>query len=163
DAGQAGGDFPGDERAPGDDGEGSERGPEPDGPRGGSVAAPGPSFAAEVNLTLRHLDLPLLTAAGHARHPGEAPALGALDPALARRLAEAAARHPDSTFCVTIVSERGHAIAHGCCRPARDRPGRKGQRDGPPSPPASGFTFASSSRAGPPGGLGAWTLTLPGR
>jgi hypothetical protein len=131
--------------------------------------------ASEVNLTLRHLDIPFLTAAGRAHRAGEARSLGVLDPALARRLAEAAARHPGSKFCVTIVDSDGHAIGHGCARPRRQRrtgkrraprkPGN-GQRDGPPPEPppaASAFAFTASDDPGPPGGFGSWLLTLPGR
>ena len=139
----------------------------------------GPANAAEVNLTLRHLDIPFLTAIGnsalaYAQRPGEARSLGVLDPALARRLAEAAARHPGSTFCVTITDSEGRAIGHGCCKPGRrrkprrSRNQRRGQRDGPPPPatppPATpAFTFTPSGAPGPPGGFGSWVLTLPGR
>jgi hypothetical protein len=144
---------------------------------GGSAGQPEAGIASEVNLTLRHLDIPFLTAQGRAQRPGEARSLGVLDPALARRLAEAAARHPDSKFCVTIVDSEGHAIGHGCTRPRKPaRPGnrrtprkpRKGQRDGPPppSPPASAsasaFTFTPRDDPGPPGGFGSWLLTMPG-
>jgi len=109
------------------------------------------------------MDIPLLTALGLARRPGEARGLGALDPALARRLAEAAARSPDSELCLTIVNGDGHAIGHGCARPLRARKaGHRGQRDGPPAAPAGTFTFAPSGKAGPPGGFGSWILTVPG-
>ena len=132
------------------------------GPGGESAAGPGPGVASEVNLTLRHLDIPFLTAAGRARRPGEARSLGVLDPALARRLAEAAARHPGSTFCVTIVDADGHAVGHGCARPRRRRgPGKSRKKRGPP--PASAFTFTPRDDPGPPGGFGSWLLTLPGR
>jgi hypothetical protein len=125
-----------------------------------------------VNLTV-----PLATVMGLAWRPGEARGLGALDPDLARELAEAAARNPHSKFCVTILDDDRHAIAHGCGKPIRIRPrqssksgkpskSRRGQRDGPPPPdrPAStaSTTFAPSGKPGPPGGLGAWILTLPG-
>jgi hypothetical protein len=123
---------------------------------GGSAPDPGASFASEVNLTLRHLDIPLLTALGLARRPGEARTLGALDPALARSLAEAAARHPGSTFCLTIVNADGHAVGHGCCKPVRKAPPGTG-------PPARDFTITPSGKPGPPGGYGSWLLTLPGR
>jgi hypothetical protein len=139
------------------------------GPAGGGAADPEPAVAAEVNLTLRHLDIPFLTAAGRGQRAGEARSLGILDPALARRIAEAAARHPGSKFCLTIVDEEGHAIGHGCCRPRRSRksrkPGksRKGQRAGPEPPVASTFTLTPSDETGPPGGFGSWILTLPGQ
>jgi hypothetical protein len=136
-------------------------------PGSGQAPGTGPSFASDVNLTLRHLDIPFLTAMGHAQRPGEARGLGALDPALARRLAEQAARHPDSTFCLTVVNSDGHAIGHGCCKPARrakDRPSRGPAPPGPAPPGVAGdFTFTRSSKPGPPGGYGSWTITLPGR
>ncbi|HTU75065.1 MAG TPA: DUF222 domain-containing protein [Trebonia sp.] len=129
----------------------------------GTAGHPGSvGTAAEVNLTLRHIDIPLVTAAGRAQRPGEARSLGTLDPALARRLAEAAARHPDSKFCVTIVNGEGHAIGHGCCKPRKRRSSRKGQRDGPPPPVSSAFTLSLGDAPGPPGGFGSWLLTIPG-
>jgi hypothetical protein len=131
------------------------------GPGSGSARDADPAVAAEVNLTLRHLDIPLFTAAGTGQQPGEARSLGPLDPAIAHRLAEAAARHPDSTFCVTITDSEGHAIGHGCCTPRTSRKMRKGQRDGPPPPATSTFTFTPGTGPGPPGGYGSWVLTLP--
>jgi hypothetical protein len=131
---------------------------------------PNPALAASVNLTV-----PLVTVMGLAWRPGEARGLGALDPDLARKLAEAAARNPHSKFCVTMVDDERQAIAHGCCKPIRPRKSgksskwsksRRGQRDGPPPPdrPVSTTraTFTPSGKPGPPGGLGSWILTLPG-
>jgi hypothetical protein len=123
---------------------------------GGSAAESGASFAGRVNLTLTEMDIPLLTALGLVRRPGEARNLGALDPALARTLAEAAARNPGSTFCITIVNRDGHAIGHGCLKPARTR---KNKATGPPVV----VTITRRDRAGPPGGYGSWSVTLPGR
>ena len=122
-----------------------------------------PGLAAEVNVTLRHIDIPFVTAAGYAQRLGEARSLGVLDPALARKLAEAAARHPDSTFCLTLVNQDGRAIGHGCCKP------RKGPHAGtaasgfPSSPLPSAFTLTPRAGPGPPGGFGSWILTLPGQ
>jgi hypothetical protein len=139
-------------------------------PGSGSARDPEPAVAAEVNLTLRHLDIPFFTAAGTGQRPGEARSLGPLDPGIARRLAEAAARHPGSTFCVTIVNGDGNAIGHGCCTPrSRRKPHNRarGQRDGPPPPPpppaAPGFTLTPGQGPGPPGGYGSWILNLPGQ
>jgi Domain of unknown function (DUF222) len=125
---------------------------------GGSPAPPGVAgLAANTNLTI-----PLLSLLGLAQHPGDAHGLGALDPDLARQLAAAAARHPGSTWCVTVTDQDGHAIGHGCARPARTRRGKRpgpggdgaaGNRDGP------GFTPAGP---GPPGGYGTWHLTIAG-
>jgi hypothetical protein len=124
-----------------------------------------------VNLTI-----PMGTATGHHDRPGEAWELGALDPALARQLLAAAARSPGSEFCVTVTDERGFAVGHGCCKPAK--PAKPGNRDrrppgtAPPgpSPPEGRATFtprdggwhSGCHSVGPPGGLGSWTLTLPG-
>jgi hypothetical protein len=148
---------------------------------GGSAGA-GPSVAARANLTLSALDIPLLTALGLAQRPGEARGLGALDPGLARELAEAAARDPRSQFCVTIVNDHGHAIAHGCCKlvrkerrdsqtsiPSLSRAGMAGVTGkGPPrttgypgAGTSGGFTFTPSGKPGPPGGFGQWILGLP--
>jgi len=121
------------------------------------ASPPQPDTAAEVNLTLRHLDIPFATAARYGQAPGEARSFGVLDPGLARRLAEAAARHPDSTFCLTIVDHEGHAIGHGCGKPRKQRDSSKGQRNGP-----SRFTLTPTDAPGPPGGFGSWLLTTPG-
>jgi hypothetical protein len=159
--GESSDDEPGDGTDEGDPGSrpdgGPGVGPGHNGGGGGSnprAPAPGgPALPALVNLTL-----PLATQMGLADRPGEAWGLGALDPALARRLAEAAARSAHSRFCVTIVNEHGHAIAHGCCKRVRSK-----AAPGPAPPEAPGIaTFTPSGRPGPPGGYGSWTLTLPG-
>src|SRR5215469_9994741 len=141
----------------GPDGGGSGAGtPGRPGSGSGSTLDPGTSFAGSVNLTLAEMDIPLLTAFGLGWRPGDARSLGTLDPALARKLAEAAARNPASTFCLTIVNGQGHAIGHGCLKPARTR---KKMATRPPG----GFTITPRDRAGPPGGYGSWTMSLPGR
>jgi hypothetical protein len=139
---------------------GANGGPGGDGGRG--FPPDEPATAAEVNLTLRHVDIPLVTAAGYAQRPGEARSLGILDPALARRLAEVAARHPDSKFCLTIVNQDGHAVGHGCCKPRKRRRSRGDQRAGPPPPASPTFALTPGDGAGPPGGFGSWLLTIPG-
>jgi len=110
------------------------------------------------------LTIPLVTLLGLAGHPGDAHGLGALDPALARQMAASAARNPRSTWCVTVTDQQGHAIGHGCARPARTRrkPSRASPartRDGPP------LTFTPADDHGPPpdGGYGTWHLTTGGR
>jgi Domain of unknown function (DUF222) len=112
-------------------------------------------LAANTNLTI-----PLLSLLGLAGHPGEAYGLGALDPDLARQFAAAAARHPGSTWCITVTDQDGHAIGHGCARPARGKRGKRldpgdrgaaGNRDGPVFTPAG---------PGPPGGYGTWHLLI---
>jgi hypothetical protein len=70
-------------------------------------------FAGCINLTVT-----LPTMLGLAERPGELSGLGPVDPALARDLARAAARNPKTRYCVTVTDEQGHAIGHGCARPA---------------------------------------------
>jgi len=43
---------------------------------------------------------------------------GLIDPDLARDLAQAATRNPCSTWCGTVTDSQGHAVGHGCARPA---------------------------------------------
>ncbi|HEY6311808.1 MAG TPA: hypothetical protein VIY52_13525, partial [Streptosporangiaceae bacterium] len=99
------------------------------------------------------------------------------DPDLAQDLTGAAARSPRSTWCVTVTDEHGHAIGHGCARPApatgrpgsgkRDEPGSRGGHDPPrpPDPGRPGFTFTPAGQTGPPGGYGTWRFStgIPGQ
>jgi Domain of unknown function (DUF222) len=105
-----------------------------------------PGFAGHVTLTV-----PEATVTGRADRPGELTGLGPVDPDLARDLAAAAARNPRSTWCITVTDQHGHAVGHGCARPARRR------KPGAPAPP--GFTFTRTGHPGPPGGYGTWRLT----
>jgi hypothetical protein len=120
------------------------------GPAGGAAGG----FAGRVTLTV-----PLGTAAGRADRPGELSGHGPVDPWLARDLAAAAARNPKTTWCVTVTDEHGHAVGHGCARPA---PNSHRKRAGPGPPDGTGFTFTPASRDGPPGGYGTWRLRVPG-
>ncbi|MGH3221647.1 MAG: hypothetical protein ACRDPY_23620, partial [Streptosporangiaceae bacterium] len=138
-------------------------------------------FAARLNLTV-----PLATALGLADRPGEAGALGPLDPWLARDLARAAARNPKTAWCVTVTDADGHAIGHGCARPApkdprkprakRQKQGRSGAgppggpgppggHDPPGGPDGQRFSFTATGDPGPPGGYGTWRLSagVPGQ
>src|SRR5580693_9179164 len=140
-------------------------------PPGGPFPA---GFAARLNLTV-----PLATALGLADRPGEAGPLGPIDPWLARDLARAAAGNPTTTWCVTVTDEHGHAIGHGCGRPApkeaRKRrtkqkgPGPPGGHDppggGPGGPDGQRFSFTATGDHGPPGGYGTWRLStgIPGQ
>ena len=91
--------------------------PGPGGPLAGMIP---PGFAGQVTLTI-----PEATVTGRADRPGELGGIGPVDPDLARDLAAAAARNPRSTWCVTVTDQDGHAVGHGCARPARRRkPGR---------------------------------------
>jgi len=69
-------------------------------------------------------------------------------------LAAAAARNPRSTWCVTITDQDGHAIGHGCARPATRR-----KPDGPGPPGGAGFTLTPTGPPGPPGRSGTWRFT----
>ena len=112
----------------GNEGGGAPDGSGPDGPGGGdgpgcppgapgspggharpAAPDPGPSVAALVNLTV-----PWSTAAGQSEAPGEAAGFGLLDADTARDLVAAAARHPDTRWCLTAVAPDGTAAAHGC-------------------------------------------------
>jgi hypothetical protein len=94
--------------------------------------------------------------------------IGPIDPGLARDLASAAARNPRSTWCVTVTDSQGHAIGHGCARPApagrgtRPKPGAPG---GPDPPGRPRFTFSPAGQPGPQGGYGTWRLStgVPGQ
>jgi hypothetical protein len=106
--------------AGGPDGPGG-RGPGPAGPDGPPAAGPQASvvpagFAGRITLTI-----PLATLLGLADRPGEIPGIGPIDPWLARDLAGAAAQNPKTTWCVTVTDQHGHAIGHGCARPAPKR------------------------------------------
>ena len=106
-----------------------------------------------------NLTVPLDTAAGLAGRPGELAGTGPVDPWLARDLAAAAA-HPQTTWCVTVTDEHGHAVGHGCAQP---EPKTHRTRAGPGPPPGgTGFCFTPAGRDGPPGGYGTWRLRIPG-
>ena len=82
-------------------------------PGAAPTAKPSPGgFAGRATLTV-----PLATLLDLADRPGEIPGIGPIDPWLARDLADAAARNPKSTWCVTVTDQHGHAIGHGCARP----------------------------------------------
>jgi hypothetical protein len=127
----------------------------PDGPGHPAGLAPA-GYATRGTLTI-----PLTTLLGLADRPSQL-AGTPIDPWLARDLANAAAASPRTTWCVTATDQDGHATWHACARPAprtRTRHRRRGKRDGPQ--PA--FSFTRTSRDGPPGSPGTWTLTIHGR
>ena len=142
-------------------------------PPGGPFPA---GFAARLTLTV-----PLATVLGLAGRPGEAGTLGPVDPWLARDLARAAAGNPTTTWCVTVTDEQGHAIGHGCGRPApidtrKRRTKQKGPgppgghhlpggHDPPANPDGQRFSFTAAGAEGPPGGYGTWRLSagIPGQ
>jgi hypothetical protein len=139
------------------------RTPAPTGPLAGVIP---PGFAGRVNLTI-----PAATLLDLADRPGEMAGIGPIDPDLARDLARAAARNPRSTWCVTVADRQGHAIGHGCARPAPAASGRAAKRHKPgipddPDPPGGPrFTFIRADQPGPPGGYGTWRFStgVPGQ
>jgi Domain of unknown function (DUF222) len=141
---------------PGDPGGGDPF--DPPAPAGGPLAGMiPPGFAGRVNLTI-----PATTILDLADRPGEMNGIWPIDPDLARDLAAAAARNPRSTWCVTVTDSQGHAIGHGCARPApvgRAKPG------GPDPPGQLRFTFTPADQPGPPGGYGTWRFSagIPGQ
>jgi uncharacterized protein DUF222 len=155
-------------RPEGPDGPGRPEGPGglfgPPDPAGGPLAGliP-PGFAARVNLTI-----PATTVLDRAARAGELAGTWPIDPDLARDLAAAAARSSRSTWCVTVTDSLGHAIGHGCARPApastpkRPKPDTNG---GPDPPGGPSFTFTPADEPGPPGGYGTWRFStgIPGQ
>jgi hypothetical protein len=148
---------------------GTDSRPSQDGQPGpGSVIGPVPAgFATRGTLTV-----PLATLLGLADRPGDLSGTP-VDPWLARDLAHAAAS-PKTSWCVTITDQHGHATWHACARPApknHTRHGKRARRGSSRHPgatrnrdgPLSGFAFTRTSRDGPPGGPGTWTLTIYGR
>ena len=142
-------------------GPGEPRTPVPAGPVAGVIP---PGFAGRVTMTITAptlLDL--------ADRPGELAGIGPIDPGLARDLAAAAARNPRSTWCLTVTDSQGHAIGHGCARPApaSDRTSRPkpGTSSGPDPPAAPRFTLLPTGDPGPPGGYGTWRFStgIPGQ
>ncbi len=175
---------PGRRRWPGLGGNGGPgRGPGRGGPAGTGPAGPsrqagpdqGPSVAALINITV-----PLDTVLGLSATPGEVAGYGPLDPDDARDLVAAAARHPDTRWCVTALHPDGTAAAHGCARgrhppptpgPSPTRPAdpngnppdpplgnshptKTGSHPGP-DPPAGTATDSGPPGPDPPPGVGA--------
>jgi len=147
---------------PGDDGADEPGPPHPAGPYTPPGSGAHPAGFAGRN----HLTVPLVTLLGLAERPGELPGLGPVDPALARDLARASAASPQTTWCLTITDEQGHAIGHGCARPEpMNHTRRRGKRREPRPRDGPGFTFTAAGQPGPPGGYGTWRLTtgVPGQ
>jgi hypothetical protein len=123
-----------------------------------------PGFAGRVTMTVT-----LPTLLDLADRPGELAGIWPVDPALARNLATAAARNPRSTWCLTVTDSQGHAIGHGCARPApaagrakRRKPDMSG---GPDPPGRPRFTLTPTDQPGSPGGYGTWRFSvgIPGQ
>jgi Domain of unknown function (DUF222) len=131
--------------------------PGPSGPQAGAIP---PGFAARVNLII-----PATTVLDLADRPGEMSGIGPIDPDLARDLARAAARSGRSRWCVTVTDQDGHAIGHGCARPAPAGRGKRDRPGGPDPPGGPRFAFTPAGPAGPTGGYGTWRFStgVPGQ
>jgi hypothetical protein len=161
DGGTGGQDSTGGTGAQDKDGGTGAQGPWTPAPTGGPLTGMiPPGFAGRVTMTIAAptlLDL--------ADRPGEMDGIGPIDPDLARDMAAAAARNPRSTWCVTVTDGQGHAIGHGCARPAPASPAkgperRKPDKSGGPDPPGvPRFTFIRTDQPGPPGGYGTWRFS----
>jgi Domain of unknown function (DUF222) len=109
---------PGDPPASGDDA--GSPGPGASGPGGELPRTGGPSVGALITITVPHTALDSDTGP-----PGEADGFGILDHADTRDLRAAAASHPATRWCVTVLNPDGTAAAHGCAAdPAPGRPAR---------------------------------------
>jgi hypothetical protein len=114
---------PGSPGGNGGNGRGPRSGPAgtgPDGPGGGARRPgrdTGPSIAALVTITV-----PWATMHGGSDTPGEAAGFGLLDAGTARDLVAAAARNPDTRWCVTALHPDGTAAAHACAPGRHSRP-----------------------------------------
>ena len=175
DHGQNPGDWDNPDDEPGEPGEepgdgpggppGPPQGPRPAGPSGQRSTTPTPtptsgtrtrgtgsrtSVAALINITVPHG-----TMFGTSSVPGEAAGFGLLDPDTARRLTEAAARHPQTRWCVTVIAPDGTAAAHGCAaghHPYRANPDiTGGNRDGPSGRNGPAAPGNPPERGSPPG------------
>ena len=74
-------------------------------------------MAALINITV-----PLDTALGLSATPGQVAGYGPLDPADARDLLAAAARHPDTRWCVTALHPRRDGRCARLCSRLGDSP-----------------------------------------
>jgi hypothetical protein len=149
----------------GDDDDGGGSGSGGPGPRPG-VPPTGPAHQ-------RHpadLAVPLTTVLGLAERPGEIQGFGLLDPALARKLAAAAAASPRTEVCLTVTSPEGYAIGHGCARPSRTpqppAPATASSGHSPPGLPARlNLTVSATALSGlssPTGHSGPWAFAPRG-
>ena len=96
-------------------------------------ARPGPAPAARASprrggalsiAALASIIIPAGALDGDAGPPGEAAGFGLADHHDTRDLAAAAARHPATRWCVTVVNPDGTAAAHGCAAAPPRPPGR---------------------------------------
>jgi len=102
------------------------------------------------------ITVPAATLLGQSEAPGEAVGFGLLDAQAARDLVTAAARHPNTRWCVTALHPDGTAAAHGCARgrhpppPGTTSPTPTGGTSPGPDPPPSRAGHGSRTDQGPP-------------
>jgi Domain of unknown function (DUF222) len=92
--------------------------------------SPGTRAGGPAKLpALINLIVPASTLLGWGTAPGQAGSWGLTDPQETRDIVKAAARHPRTRWCLTVVDERGEAVAHACAG------GRHPWTPQPPDPP----------------------------
>ncbi|HMD92592.1 MAG TPA: DUF222 domain-containing protein, partial [Trebonia sp.] len=125
----AGSGDPGDDDEPGNSGPGGGGSPQPGSPAGphSGSARDKPPVKAVINLLVS-----AGTLLGWSSAPGEIAGFGMLDPQATRDLTEAASRHPETRWCVTVIGSDGTADAHGCA--PGQHPWTPDSRDGPATP-----------------------------
>jgi hypothetical protein len=89
------------------------------------AADAGPAVAANITITVPHTAMD-----GDFGPPGEVAGFGIIDHADTRDLIAAAAGHPATRWCVTVLNPDGTAAAHGCAPGPRRWP----PPQGPPGP-----------------------------
>jgi Domain of unknown function (DUF222) len=114
--------------------DGGDGGPWPFAPPGPARPGGRAPFPATINLLV-----PVGAAFGWSSMPGEA-GRDIIDPRTLREMTQAASRHPQTRWCVTLVGKDGTAVAHGCAR---------GRHAWDPPPGTTGNAAAAS--AGPGG------------
>ena len=134
---QLSGDLDGGPDRPDDDRCDDDSGPDGGGPGTGDRPRPGSrpraGDAAPVRATITLL-VPAGTLLGWSNAPGEIGGFGLLDPQTTRDMTQAAAAHPETRWCVTVIGDDGTATAHGCA--PGPRPWTPSPRDGPGPPPS---------------------------
>jgi hypothetical protein len=97
-------------------------------------AATGSRFGGQAKFpALINLLIPASTLLGWGTAPGQAGAWGLTDPQETRDIVQAASHHLRTRWCLTVVNERGEAVAHACA------PGRHPWTPEPPDPPGPGI------------------------